>query len=206
MRRVLFLLVPLLVVACDRQPVAPAFEAGPHNTASSWMNNPDNGNIRITRYGTDFAVSWTDPTTGLRATHTTFPIPFGGAPETDCGPQALLDPIAEQDAGLLVDPVFLSDLRANLMGPVWIIVRDVTQAGDCYGARLVAEGMGTVHYTDNDVFSAGPGEPNTNAWGFMATGDLVTVAGVGALYSGHARLAFRQGGDVEVLTSIVNLK
>ena len=147
------------------------------------MNNPDNGNPRIVRFGESFfAVSWTDPDNGLRATHTNFPIGV----EPDCGPQELLDPVDVQNVGLLVDPFFESQIRANVQGPAWVIVRDVMQAGDCYGNKLVAEGMGNVHYTDNDIFFVGPEAPNANAWGFRGNGVLTTPAGGRVRYNGHS--------------------
>jgi hypothetical protein len=186
--------VATLLIACQGEPVAPTRNAAP---TFDFMNNPDNGNIRIVRHGTDIAVSWTDPKTGLRATHTTFPIPFNGSPETDCGPQSALDPVAQQEVGLLVDPVFLSQIRANAKGTVWIIIRDVNQPGDCYGNKLIAEGTGELHYTDNDTWGAGPEGGNTNAFGWMAQGTVTSVDDGSELrYNGALRYTFRfLGGD-----------
>ena len=185
-KHTLFIL-PLLIglAACDRQPVAPADQDVP---ALNWMNNPDNGNLRIQRFQEHFAASWTDPKNGLRATHTTFPIPFMGAPETDCGPQEELTPLDVQDVGLIdaID-LFASQIRRNMEGPLWVIIRDVNQAGTCYGNRLIAEGWGEMHYTDNDLFGVGPEGNNANAWGFGGSGTLTRVGGGTLRYSGHAR-------------------
>lgn len=184
------LIVSLLtgLTACDRQPAAPATEDTP---SLNWMNNPDNGNIRIARFQEHFAFSWTDPRNGLRATHTTFPIPFMDAPETDCGPQEELTPLDVQDVGLIdaID-LFASQIRRNMEGPLWVIIRDVNQAGSCYGNRLIAEGWGEMHYSDNDLFGAGPEDNNANAWGFGGKGTLVTPQGEQVRYSGHARFTF----------------
>ena len=35
---------------------------------------------------------------------------------------------------------------------------DLSQAGDCYGVKLVAEGPGEIRYVDNDAFGVAPGE------------------------------------------------
>lgn len=43
--------------------------------------------------------------------------------------------------------------------------------GTCYGATRVAEGWGSLHYTDNDLFSPfNPGDDSTDSFGFMARG------------------------------------
>jgi len=133
MRYLRLALLPLLFAACTEQaPVAP-IDDGP---AFNFMNNPDIVNPQITRFLDHFAVSWTDPKNGLRATHTTYPI---GA-EPDCGPQELLDPIAYQDVGIYEDDVVASWLRSIYQGDdLWLIIRDQTQVGDCYGNLLVGQ-------------------------------------------------------------------
>jgi len=154
------------------------------------MNNTDNGNVRIARFEEHFAVSWTDPRNGLRATHTTFPIPFPeDVPETDCGPQVDLDPLDVQDVGEFIDSeeFFRSWLHRNEKGSLWVIIRDVNQVGDCYGNKLIAEGPGEMHYTDNDLFGFVEGETHANAWGFGARGTLTTPDGRTVHYSGHLR-------------------
>jgi hypothetical protein len=148
----------------------------------------DGGSFRIERFQTDFAFSWTDPKNGLRATHTTRPIPFMGQPELDCGPQEQLDLIDGQEVGLTdFDDLFASWIHANLDGRLWVIVRDVTQPGDCYGAKLVAEGWGYIRYTDNDVFGVGDEDNNANAWGYSARGSLTTPSGAIVGYTGNFR-------------------
>jgi hypothetical protein len=192
-KHTLFILSLLMgLAACDGQPVAPV---GGDTPAFNWMNNPDNGNLRIQRFQEHFATSWTDPKNGLRATHTTFPIPFMDAPETDCGPQTELTPLDVQDVGLLSDPFFLSWLHRNMKGQLWVIIRDVTQVGDCYGNKLIAEGWGNMHYTDNDLFGFVEGDKNSNAWGFGGRGLLTTPDGRNVRYNGHAR--FTTGTELD---------
>ncbi len=174
------LLLSALVVSCsDQAPVVP-LEDGP---VFNWMNNPDNGNFRIFRSQQHIIACWTDSKTGLRGCHAT--VPLGGGSEPDCGLQHLSDP-ADWQQVLVDEDVFR--VVANAIGAVWITVRDLNTPGDCFGAALVAEGWGTMHYTDNDQF--GTVVNNTNAWGFMAAGDLTTTGGDPAKYNGHARFNF----------------
>ena len=169
--------------ACDRQPVAPS---DPEAPAYNWMNNPDVGNIRITRFEEGFIACWSDATNGLRACHSTIPLGDG---TLSCGPQAVLDPIQVQQVGLIDElDFFASWLHHNTKGTVWITVRDLTQPGDCAGNRLVAEGWGTVHYTDNDLFGTAPGDRNANAWGFIASGKLTAPDGETVGYTGQTHL------------------
>ena len=169
------------LAACDGQPPTSVVDRPELN----WMNNPDNGNVRIARFQEHFAASWTDPRNGLRATHTTFPL-------GNCGPQVELDPLDVQDVGLFIDgdEFFLSWLHRNSKGRLWVIVRDPSQAGTCFGNKLIAEGWGEMHYTDNDLFGTGPDDKNANAWGFGGRGTLVTPQGKQVRYSGHARFTF----------------
>lgn len=191
MRKLAFILVPLVVLACEREPVAPAQEA----PAFDFMNNPDNGNVRIYRVAdNDFAVAWTDPRTNLRATHWSNRfVVTPGCGDFEGGPAS------RQEVGLfLPDDMFASQLRVNEKGPVWIIVRDLNQAGDCFGAKLVAEGWGQAHYTDNDAFFIGPEQPNANAWGFTGEGALTAPDGSTRRYAGHLRFTVTNDGTFRV--------
>jgi hypothetical protein len=173
-----------LLLACENSALEGP-SSSPPEPAFDWTNNPDVGNVRIARYGTYFAISWTDPQTGLRATHTNFPL----GTEPGCGPGSDLDPLSQQDVGL-VDPndFLLSWLRTNLKGKVWIFVRDTNEPGDCAGDALIAEGIGSLHYVDNDPFAwyqpDGSTRQNDNAFTLMAEGRLTGVGGGTMEYSG----------------------
>ena len=187
--------------ACDRQPVAPADSDAP---AYNWMNNSDNGNLRITRFEDGFIACWSDneagAATGLRACHSTFPL--GDGTETGCGPQSNLDPIQVQWVGVIDEiDLFASWIHQNAKGQLWITVRDLDQPGTCFGSRLVAQGMGTIHNNDNDLFGT-PGN-NANAWRFGAQGRLRTPAGGTVTYSGHLNFRFNQAAGFKELTSQV---
>ena len=196
------LVLPLLIglAACDRQPVAPSDGGTP---AYNWMNNPYNGNLRITRFEDGFGACWSDATNGLRACHTTFPL--GDGTETDCGPQALLDPIPLQWVGV-IDPIdfFASWLRQNARGTVWITVRDLTQPGACFDNKLVAEGWGTVQNNDNDLLGT-PGN-NANAWRFAGHGELTTPAGGTVRYNGHIHFRFNNAAGFKETSARVNVR
>lgn len=178
---------PIIFAACREAPVAPNTPA----PLASWMNNPDNGNLTIMRFEHYSANSWTDPTNGLRATHADYPV------TSACGEIPFLDPIDHQWAGSF-------DFRLNLneMGPVTIIIRDMTQPGDCVGRRLVAKGLGRYHYTDNNMAGMGPDNPPNNSFGYMAEGELTAPDGSKVHYNGAVRVTWRYlGGDLALESS-----
>jgi hypothetical protein len=192
MRYLRLAFVPLLLVACvDQTPVDP-MQDGP---AFNWMNNPDVGNLKVYRSTRYFGVCWTDPDTGLRACHATIPL---GDP--DCGLQSPIDPadwqrvLVDEDAERLV---------ANIVGDVFITIWDTNAAGACFGHATVAEGMGRIHNVDNDKL--GSMSVNTNTWGFMAVGDLLTPGGDPIGYNGHIRRAWSADKPGRVMSVQVNL-
>ena len=190
MRNRAFFLLSLLtgLASCDRQPSAPS--GTPIAPDMNWMNNPDNGNPRITRFEDHFLACWSDADNGLRACHAT--LPLGGAtPDADCGPQEVLDPIAYQDVGLLnEDEDVFSWIRGHVKGRLWITVRDLTQPGNCFDNKLVAEGWGEFHTNDNSIFGVGEGFNFTNAWGLRGHGRLSTPEGETVVYNGHIHFIF----------------
>jgi hypothetical protein len=103
------------------------------------------------------------------------------------------------------DDFFASWLRLHAKGSLWVTVRDLTQPGDCFGNRLVAEGWGEVTNTDNDLLGLAPGDNNANAWGAMATGTLTAVDGSQIRYEGHFRAKSSLSGGGKLLTAVVNL-
>jgi hypothetical protein len=187
MRKALLLAIPLLVLACDREPVAPAAEGG---ISANYMNNPDNGNPRIWRYETSFFMAWND--NGLRVTHRTDPTSAYGDCFEFAPPGA-----AEWNERLFGPPELSSRWMANVQAEVWITVRDLTQPGTCAGNLLIAEGWGRLLYNDNDEFAgANLDRKNANAWSYRATGDLVTPDGRTLRYSGHAHFTWDRGDNV----------
>jgi hypothetical protein len=190
---VISLVLLLSLVACEQPPAAPSVDGAPAFAKSGIDKNT------VLRYQDHFANSWTDANSSLRATHTTFPIPFGDEPETDCGPQADLATIDFKQIGV-VNPVdlFASELHLKASGPVWVIVRDLSQPGECYGVKLVAEGPGEIRYVDNDAFGVAPGEFAKNEWGFKASGTLTTPDGRTVAYRGTAHYTMKvRGGEPE---------
>lgn len=187
------------LLACDQQAVAPVID-GPDFVQAQLDVNKN----QVIRFQDHLAISWTDANSTLRATHTTFPIPFGTNPETDCGPQSDLAMIDHKQVGV-VDPVdfFASELHLKASGPVWVIVRDLSQPGECYGVKLIAEGPGEIRYVDSDAFGMAPGEYGANAWGYIASGTLTTPDGQTLDYRGIARYTVTATGGEPDFTAIV---
>lgn len=195
------LLLATLAAACSDHATAPR-QPTPALSAD-FLNNPDVGNGVVYRYGTEFAICWTDFSNGLRVCHRTKQFPGG-----ECG---IFDPIggiSEQDVIAVSDPndFFSNEVVANVMGNLWITVRDLTQPGNCYGARRVAEGWGSFHYTDNDVLSPfNPGDKSSDAFGYMAQGTLTASDGSPVLYNGHSRFALHPDGTVTAFEQVVHV-
>lgn len=190
MLKVSLAVLSLLLLGCGQETAT----VGPNDPEFNWMNNPENGNLRVSRYGTDFLIGWTDPKTGVQAIHTTIPIePAPGEAPSYCGPQEALGFLERQDVGLPdFNDFYRSWLRSHAKGEVWIIILDTNAPGDCLGFAVIAEGRGTLHYTDNDAFAWYPLEGsirrNDNSFGYMARGKLTTVTGEELRYSGHVRI------------------
>lgn len=197
--RFALLAVAALTTACNDQATAPR----PHapDLAASFMNNPDVGNGVIYRYLSDLAICWTDPSNGLRACHRTQQFPSG-----DCGVFEPIGGVGQQDVVTVDDPLD-SEIKTNLTGRLWVTVRDLNQPGACYGALRIAEGWGSFHYTDNDLWGVDPnGASNANAVGFRAHGILAAPDGRPVVYSGHREIQFSNDGVFRVLSSVVRAK
>jgi hypothetical protein len=195
------LVLLLSLLACDQQPAGPGLAVRPDFAGASLDKN------QILRFQDHYATSWSDSRSSLRATHTTFaiPDPNDGLQETNCGPQTDQAMIDFQQVGV-VNPVdfFLSDLHLKASGPVWVIVRDLSQPGDCYGVKLIAEGPGQLQYLDNDAFGAQPGQTFADSWGFQASGTLMTPSGQQVSYQGNARYVAQKvkGGDTRFIPAV----
>jgi hypothetical protein len=185
--KVLVLALPAaMLAACNEQPAAPAQQT--HALVANFTNNPDNGNPKIFRGTTGFfAISWSDNTNGLRASHWTYQA-SAGCGDTPAGGYLDFQELTKLDP----NDTAATRYMANAKGPVWIRVRDLNNPGDCFGdGTLVASGWGTLHYTDNDETGGGSNRNNTNAFGFTAQGTLTTVDGKQVNYSGHSNCTWR---------------
>jgi hypothetical protein len=179
-------LVALVAVGCEQQPVDPtgdvAVAAAP---VFDWMNNPDNGNIKVMRSSSDFVWYWFDDELPLAAIHSTLPLDdvFGG-PQA-CGLQGPGEPVSIQDVSSLKEEELCdNDVHEVLKGEVWITIIDVSVPGTCLGSALVAEGWGKLSSTDNDFCGIGPGERGTNSYSFKGQGMLTAPDGNKVAYSG----------------------
>jgi len=194
MRALRFTLLPFLLLACSEQmPVEPV-QVEP---AFDWMNNPDNGNFKVYREGSNWLACFTDPANGLRACHATVPLNNGNEP--DCGLQQVEAPVSYQDVGFFVGYNAESWLHAVAKGDAWITIRDTNTPGDCSGDLLVVEGWGRTSYNDNDYFGTGDGA-NANTYRYRGRaqfGDLT--------YNGHWQTVCWPGFGCAVTSVEINL-
>jgi hypothetical protein len=184
------LLALFVTVSCDQQLVEPtADQAVAEAPAFNWMNNPDNGNFKVWRDAYGLRMCWSDPDSGLRVCHATYPL---GTPEPDCDLQQVEAPLSYQDVGWLDIAADWCDydLKAHQQGAVWITIRDPNTAGECVGAALVAEGWGKIRINDNDVCGVEPDDPSVNVWSFRAQGKITAVGGERVVYNGLAHYSW----------------
>lgn len=201
MRKCMLVLLALFAIACDKQPVAPIAADSP---SFDFMNNPDNGNLRIYRYESGWRNCWTDFSNGLRVCNATYPI--NPVAEPDCDLQQAMWPTERQEVGLIDPDNFLdSELHAVMKGDVFITVRNTTVAGTCYNNELVAEGWGKLQNTDNDLLGTSPEEHNANAFGFLSHGLLTTPAGEQVSYMGHVRWLYSNTTGLKLLARTVTV-
>jgi hypothetical protein len=174
------------VIACTEPATAPPSASSRANLSSNFgASDPANGVVY--RYNEDVAVCWTDQGNGLRVCQRTEQFPSG-----DCGVFEPIGGVSRQDVVTLTDPAdfFATQIKVNERGKVWITVRDLTQPGACYGAARVAEGWGTLHYTDNDYIGTDGANHNSNASTFRGEGTLTAIDGRTVRYDGHTHIVF----------------
>lgn len=199
----LLLMLAVLPVACSEPASAPRPVASHPAMKADFLNNPDLSNGVVFRSGTDFAVCWTDFSNGLRVCNRTAQFPGG-----ECGVFDPIGPVSEQEVVARPDQndFFSSEVVVNLMGRMWITVRDLNQPGNCYGAKRVAEGWGKFHYNDNDEFSPfNPGDRSTDAFGYRSEGRLTASDGSIVGYSGHLQATLHPDGTVSADGQTVNV-
>ena len=175
MRRIVLLIVPLLVFACDRQPAAP--DIAP---TLDIANAPPFSGV-VWRGETWEALTWADPKTGMR-------LSVGYDPVADCSGD--FEPLSWLSFQALDLPSRLGLLE---LGTAQASVWGFTEY-DCdlfSSEQPLAIGEAHFRYTDNDFFWSG--ENNANAWGFLVNGTLVASDGGAAQLAAHLRAVSGKG-------------
>lgn len=188
--KVIVLALPVaLLVACKDQPSAPRQQTPA--IAADFMNNPDNGNPRIWRYGNSvWWIYWEDGRYG--AWHISGPYRIGMDPAV-CGPDH-----GYFTEGQIVWPEqeewWTSIVHSHDMGDLWVVILDKETPGDCLGKAVVAQGPATFRaiYTDagDAWFGIDNGRANSSIMNFASEGDLTTPAGGTVRYNGHLHLTW----------------
>jgi len=184
MRKSCFTLVPLLlIVACGREPQAPAASDGPVFT---FTNNPDNGNPRIVRFGDRVGFLLIDAQANLFSLQAGTNRQFGCVDPptylTFHDVQQILENPDDPAAGMIHELRILKDAYlAVYQGPF--------PFSDCadLASRKLAEGFGSFRNTDNDLVIFLRETSNFNAFGFVAQGTLQRVGGGTAHYNGVSK-------------------
>ena len=197
MRRLAFTLVTL-VLACGQETSAPTTSTRPE---LDFTSNPDNGNPRILRYGNDLlGLLLVDPETHLFSTVGSSETWAAACPSNVLTVTDIQDIIHHPD-----DPIAGQINELYLGRGVYIAVyqgfSDWEAGGfDCtdLSARRIAEGTGRFTYTDNDLYVWGREHRLTNAFGFVAQGQLTRVAGGTVRYYGVSRCLW-DGYDIATL-------
>jgi len=184
MRKLALTLVPLLLVACGREPAAPA--TAPNGPAFDFINNPDNGNPRIVRFGDRVGFLLVDAEANLFSLQAATNRQFGCVnPPTYLtfhDVQQILENPDDPEAGQIHELRILKDAYiAVFQGPY--------PFSDCadLASRKLAEGFGSFRNTDNDLVIFLRETNNFNAFGFVAQGTLQRVGGGRAHYNGVSK-------------------
>jgi len=184
MRKLALTLVPLLLVACGREPAAPA--TAPNGPAFDFINNPDNGNPRIVRFGDRVGFLLVDAEANLFSLQAATNRQFGCVnPPTYLtfhDVQQILENPDDPEAGQIHELRILKDAYiAVFQGPY--------PFSDCadLASRKLAEGFGSFRNTDNDLVIFLRETNNFNAFGFVAQGTLQRVGGGTAHYNGVSK-------------------
>jgi hypothetical protein len=180
MRRVTFSLVPLLLLACERQPAAPDI-----TPTLGIANAPAQSGI-VLRAETQEAWIWSDLKAGLQ-------LDLAFDPVAACTGNFAADWVSFQAASLPN-----GRLTFREAGPVQASVWGFVEF-DC--SRFLTEeplATGEVNYrsTDNDYFGAG--DHSVNSWGLMANGKLTRPDGGSANLSAHIRVVDDRPVSVQI--------
>lgn len=169
MRRAMLFLVPLVLLACDRQPVAPDV-----TPTLGIADGPAQSGI-VTRVADGALVGWfvSDPETQLVLLLGVSAADFcDGAPYT----------IDEADLQIGRPPSDEGRFVIRVSGPAQATV---WARGTACVAPPIATGEVSYRETDNDRMVAGT--HNANAWGWMANGPVELTAGGTAQLNAHSR-------------------
>ena len=207
MRQLALTLVPLLFLACSREPAAPA--TAPNGPAFAFLNNPDNGNPRIVRFGDRIGFLLIDAEANLFSLQAGTDRQFGCVnPPTYMTfhdvQQILLNPN---------DPLAAAIHELRILKDAYLAVYQGPFPGvpisDCadLASRKLAEGFGSFRNTDNDLVPFLRDHHNFNAFGFVAQGTLERVGGGRAHYNGVSKCVW-DGTDGTSLRckDLINLK
>src|SRR5574341_225859 len=174
-----------LLAACADRTTSTAVRAGPA-LSFDFINNPDNGNPRIVRFGDRFGFLLIDAEANLFSLQAGTNRQFGCVdPPTYLTfhdvQQILLNP-DDPLAGAIHELRILEDAYlAVYQGPF--------PFSDCadLASRKLAEGFGSFRNTDNDLAPFLRDHQNFNAFGFVAEGRLQRVGGGTAHYNGVSK-------------------
>jgi len=175
------LFLPLLALACSGDPTAPrTADLHPSFAVASSAAEPN-----VIRFSDQFAVAIFDPETDLVAIAG---LPADPMQSVACGgtePFAFAD---FQFVGVLQDAI-----KALVKGdPVNLHVYRFSTFEDICVSTPIAQGVGRVMYTDNDIFFTGGGN---NAWGFRMEGPVTLASGGTSNLMAHNRFQIMPDGS-----------
>jgi len=155
--------------------------AGP---SFDFMNNPDNGNPRILRFGSTAGFLIVD------VEHNLFSLQAGTSRQFGCAPATVFDVMSVQWILENPDDPLARIMETRLGEDVYIAVyRGPFPFADCADlmSRKIAEGTGNFVNTDNDLNPFLRDDNNHNAFGFTAQGRLVTPTSDVLQYNGVSK-------------------
>jgi len=176
-------LVALLVgAACTERPGPTAVRGGP---SFDFVNNPDNGNPRILRFGSTAGWVIVDVESNL------FSLQAGTNRQFGCHAADVFDVMSVQRLLSNPDDPIARAMEVRLGQDVYIAVFQgpfpFTDCADLM-SRKIAEGTGHFVNTDNDLAPFLRDHNNSNAFGFTAQGTLYLVDGSGRVhYNGQSK-------------------
>ena len=204
MRKLLFLPILALALACEDQPVAPQVDQSVEAPAFNFMNGPANpGNSGVYRFQ-DWTLLWTtDPQRDLGATH------YQSDDWLSCGGTQGF-PLS--DVQLVTNPQGAHDAVHQLAkaGDIPVLIYRLSDvpgwSNPAVMCAFLADGWlyrGThrMVLTDNDLFVDGPG---ANAFGMSAHGTVEDPSGTPCTYTEQQRAVSLPNGEFK--TTVENIR